>query len=214
MRFGCVGHGDSEETPCDVVILATGYKLTFPFISQDLISTTNNKVELFKYVFSPALTHPKTLAFISLIQPIGPIVPIGELQSRWFAQLMAGKRSLPSRQEMRADIAVKRQAMKRYYESERHTIQVDWLNFMDELAQQVGVKPNITKYFFTDKELWRALMFGPALPYQYRLEGPHSWSGAREALLSAEERIDSPLATKQPVVRDSRDKYKICLLYT
>jgi len=60
---------------------------------------------------------------------------------------------------------------KRYYNSARHTIQVDWLDFMDELAEQVGVKPNLVKYFFTDRELWKALMFNPAVPYQYRLEG-------------------------------------------
>ncbi|CAG2102730.1 unnamed protein product [Medioppia subpectinata] len=168
---GVIFAGESKEIPCDVVLMATGYKLKFPFISQDLIRTTNNKVELFKYVFPPDLKHPKTLAFISLVQPLGATLPIGEMQCRWFAQLMAGKRSLPTRQNMLADIAVKQHAMKRYYESERHTIQVDWLNFMDELAQHVGVKPNLLKYFFQDRELWRALMFGPALPYQYRLEG-------------------------------------------
>ncbi|CAG2103703.1 unnamed protein product [Medioppia subpectinata] len=193
---GVIFKGETEETPCDVVLLATGYSVSFPFISQDLIPTKNNKVELYKYVFAPELAHPKTLAFISLAQPIGALLPIGEMESRWFAQLMAGKQSLPTRQAMRADIDAKRRFMKRFYESDRHTIQVDWLDFMDELAQQVGVKPRLFKYFFTDPELWRALVFGPSLSYQYRLEGPHSWSGARDAILTVDERISSALKTK------------------
>ena len=123
-------------------------------------------------MFSPKLAHPKTLAFISLIQPIGAILPIGEMQSRWFAQLMANKLKLPDRQTMSAEIETKKQLIRqRYYNSDRHTIQVDWISFMDELAAQVGVKPPLLKYFFTDPELWRALMFGPSVPYQYRLEG-------------------------------------------
>ena len=72
---------------------------------------------------------------------------------------------------MVADIEAKQRFQKRFYESERHTIQVDWLNFMDELAVELGVKPNLFKYFVTDPELWSALFFGPSVPYQYRLEG-------------------------------------------
>ena len=72
--------------------------------------------------------------FISLAQPIGALLPIGEMQSRWFALLMANKLKLPTVQAMNKDIALKKKFMKRFYSSERHTIQVDWLPFMDELA--------------------------------------------------------------------------------
>jgi dimethylaniline monooxygenase (N-oxide forming) len=155
--------------------LATGYKISFPFVSQSLIPTDKNEVDLYKYVFSPKLKHPKTLAIISLIQPLGAILPVGELQSRWFALLMANKLKLPTVEKMNENIALKKKFAKRYYESERHTIQVDWIPFMDELATIVGVKPNLWKYFFTDHELWRALVFGPCVPYQYRLEGISSF---------------------------------------
>ncbi len=87
---------------------------------------------------------------------------------------MANKLKLPTVQKMNKDIALKKKLMKRYYESERHTIQVDWIPFMDELATVVGVKPNLWKYFTSDPELWRALVFGPSVTYQYRLEGIQS----------------------------------------
>ena len=115
---------------------------------------------------------------------------------------MANKVSLPDHKTMMRDVAKKRQEMaKRFYESERHTIQVDWIPYMDELTQQFGAKPNIMKYFFTDHKLWIALMFGPCLPYQYRLEGPHHWSGARDAILSVEERISAPLKTRHALTK-------------
>jgi dimethylaniline monooxygenase (N-oxide forming) len=50
---------------------------------------------------------------------------------------------LPRREDMWRDIRGKREAMAaRYVESPRHTIQVDWIPFMDELATQLGCKPD------------------------------------------------------------------------
>ena len=46
---GVVFEGEEEETPCDVVLLATGYKVVFPFISENLLTVIDNKV-LFRYV--------------------------------------------------------------------------------------------------------------------------------------------------------------------
>ena len=44
------------------------------------------------------------------------------------------------------DIKTKRDAMaKRYVESSRHTIQVDWVPFMDEIADMIGCQPNLGK---------------------------------------------------------------------
>ena len=80
---GLIFEGENEEIECDVVLLATGYKVVFPFISEELIPVKDNKVELYKWVFPPNLKHTKTLAFISLIQPVGALLPIGEQQSRW-----------------------------------------------------------------------------------------------------------------------------------
>jgi dimethylaniline monooxygenase (N-oxide forming) len=136
-----------------------------------LISTDKNQVQLYKYVFSPKLKHSKTWAFISLAQPLGSLLPIGELQSRWFALLMANKLKLSTVQKMNEDIEHKKKLMKRFYVSDRHTIQVDWIPFMDELATVVSVKPNLSKYFITNPKLWKALFFGLCVPYQYRLKG-------------------------------------------
>ena len=145
--------------------------MVFPFISETLVPVHKNKVRLYKWQFIPNISHPHTLCFLSLAQPIGALLPIGELQARWFALLMAGKLKLPSRAEMEADVKDKEKFQKRFYESERHTIQVDWVPFMDELAQEIGAYPPIWKYLFTDPKLFFTLMFGASAPYQYRLAG-------------------------------------------
>lgn len=196
---GVIFEGESEEFQCDVIIFATGYKVDFPFIDQSLVPVIDNKVDLYKYVFSPNLQpHPHTLGFIALAQPIGALFPIAEMHSRWYALVMSGKRALPSEATMRKDIEKKHKYLaKRYYGGPRNTLQVDWINYMDELAELVGCKPNVASYMFKDVKLWQALLFGPCFPYQYRLEGPHKWSGARRAILEAGKRIKAPLLTRE-----------------
>lgn len=195
---GVVFEGDSSEVKCDTVIFATGYKVEFPFISNQLVPVMENKVDLYKYVFSPKLQpFAHTLAFIALAQPIGALFPIAEMHSRWFARLISGKTVLPSEQKMNKDIEAKHKYLaSRYYGGPRNTLQVDWINYMDELAKLVGCKPNVSSYMFSDPKLWYALLFGPCFPYQYRLEGPHSWPGARDAILNAGFRIKAPLKTR------------------
>lgn len=45
---------------------------------------------------------------------------------------------------MYKDIATKQTLMRRrYVDSLRHTLQVDWIPYMDEIAEQIGCKPDI-----------------------------------------------------------------------
>jgi len=58
--------------------------------------------------------------------------------------LMQGETKLPSRIGMWEDIRRKQAAMSaRYNRSMRHTIQVDYIGFMDELADIIGCKPDL-----------------------------------------------------------------------
>ena len=49
---------------------------------------------------------------------------------------------------------------------------------------------------FKDPKLALRAFFGPFTPYQYRLEGPGKWEGAREACLTVMDRVDAPLNTR------------------
>ena len=55
-----------------------------------------------------------------------------------------------------------------------------------------------------DPELALKSFFGPCVPFQYRLEGPNSWSGAREATLTAMDRLRYPLQRGRALPANSK----------
>jgi dimethylaniline monooxygenase (N-oxide forming) len=119
---------DGSRVEADVVVYCTGYKITFPFFDEDFVSAPNNHIELFRRVFHPA--YPD-LAFVGLLQPLGAIMPLAEAQGQWLADYLKGEYALPSPEEMAADIQADQAAMrKRYVASKRHTIQVDFDDYL------------------------------------------------------------------------------------
>jgi len=118
---------DGSREPVDVFICATGYRIHFPFLDDDLVSTTGNQIPLYCKVVHP--DYPG-LYFIGLIQPLGAIMPLAELQAKWVAGILAGDIALPSREEMVRSITEDQAALTgRYVPSTRHTIQVDFFPY-------------------------------------------------------------------------------------
>ncbi|MFH4985030.1 hypothetical protein AB6A40_011739, partial [Gnathostoma spinigerum] len=103
------------------------------------------------------MNFKNTLAIIGLVQPAGSIMPISEMQCRVFCEVMARRCSLPTAMEMQEDIDKKKKQMaKEFICRRRHTIQVWYPTYMDELAKLIHVKPNIYKFWITDpKFAWR-----------------------------------------------------------
>ncbi|KAK6731298.1 hypothetical protein RB195_007645 [Necator americanus] len=180
----------SKAEDIDYVVLSTGYDITFPMVEDgQLIKVNKNQVELYKYMFPLDQPH-NTFAVIGLIQPLGSIMPVAEMQARVFFSVLSGESVLPSPSEMRKDVVNKRDKMrKQYVDSRRHTLQVDYIPFMDELAGIIGCQPRFFPLFFQDTSLAIATVFGPCAPYVYRITGPHHWEGARDAILNLPERV-------------------------
>ncbi|XP_062616301.1 flavin-containing monooxygenase 5-like [Saccostrea cucullata] len=204
------------EDNIDVVFLATGYIFGFPFLDKSVVEVKNNKVDLYKYMFPPDLEKP-TLACIGFIQPLGAIMPISEQQCRLFTRVVKGDVVLPSREEMWNNIRMKHDAMqKQFVHSPRHTIQVDYINFMDELSKLNGNYPYLGKLMLTDPKLAAMVFFGPVTPYQYRVMGPGKWDGARQAILTQMKRNDYPLATRPLGFSETKSQkssiWKLCLI--
>jgi dimethylaniline monooxygenase (N-oxide forming) len=78
----------------DIVILATGFKFSFPFLEDSVVRIENNFPYLHELVF-PVDLNPPTLAIIGLVQPFGALPPILEMQTRWAARVFSGKCQLP-----------------------------------------------------------------------------------------------------------------------
>jgi hypothetical protein len=130
-----VRFADGSVEKIDKIVYCTGYKISFPFLDHELLDPSgDNRVELYRRVVHPDLDG---LYFIGLIQPLGAIMPIAELQSEWVADLVQGEVTLPGRAEMVAEIAREQAAMrKRYVASKRHTIQVDFWPYLRQLRQE------------------------------------------------------------------------------
>lgn len=77
---------------------------------------------------------------------------------------------------------------------------------MDEIAVEIGVRPNIKVLFLKDPRFAWNVFFGPCTPYQYRLTGPGKWSGARKAVLTQWSRTLNPAKTR--VVQRFQSKTK------
>ena len=124
--------GSSEEV--DVVVYCTGYKISFPFFDEQLIAAPENRIELFWRVFHPDIPN---LFFIGLLQPLGAIMPLAEAQSEWVGDYLQGDYALPERAQTLADIGADQAAMRaRYVASKRHTIQVDYDDYLYALAKE------------------------------------------------------------------------------
>jgi dimethylaniline monooxygenase (N-oxide forming) len=125
---------DGSSVRADLVVYCTGYKVTFPFFDEDLIAAPGNDLPLFRRVFHPQVPD---VFFIGLLQPLGAIMPLAEAQSEWVCDHLAGRYALPGADELREDMERERRAMfKRYVASRRHTMQVDFDDYLAALRRE------------------------------------------------------------------------------
>ncbi|MCW2967711.1 MAG: NAD(P)/FAD-dependent oxidoreductase [Solirubrobacteraceae bacterium] len=119
-----VEFADGSRVEADLVVYCTGYRISFPFFDEDFVSAPENHIELFRRVFHPDLSD---VAFVALLQPLGAIMPLAEAQGQWLAAYLRGEYHLPPRQQLLDDIRRDQESLrKRYVASKRHTIQVDF----------------------------------------------------------------------------------------
>jgi cation diffusion facilitator CzcD-associated flavoprotein CzcO len=129
-----VRFADGTDVEAEAIVYCTGYNVRFPFLDDEVISTADNRVDLFHQVFSPDVPD---LAFIGLVQPFGALMPIAEAQSRWVADHLAGGYRLPSRDVMLAQIRREREARERQFvASPRHTMEIDFYAYLRGLRRE------------------------------------------------------------------------------
>ncbi|NXG69095.1 FMO4 monooxygenase, partial [Baryphthengus martii] len=200
--------GTTEEN-IDVVLFATGYIFSFPFLEESVRSLFDDNRSLYKRIFLPQLEKP-TLAFIGLVQLTGSVMVGAEMQARWVTGIFAGWNKLPPTSRMMAEVLKKKPPVKRS-PFERENLKMSFISYIDEIALCAGVKPSMPRLLLTDPRLALAIFFGPCTPYQYRLVGQGKWSGARNAILTQWQRTLKPLRTR--VVDDSSNGWHwMCLL--
>ncbi|MBC7956490.1 MAG: NAD(P)-binding domain-containing protein [Cytophagales bacterium] len=133
-----VAFDDGSTSPIDAIIYATGYRTRFPFIATSLFEVKDGPVSLYRRMLPPSLPG---LYFVGLVQPIGPTIPLVEIQARWVASVLAGETKLPDTRTMDAEIAQHhRHQAKRYLGSARYTLEVDFRDYAGQLRSDIQRK--------------------------------------------------------------------------
>ena len=126
---------DGTTEPFDTIIYATGYEIAYPFLPDEVFRVDNNEVALYRSVVPPDLP---SFYFLGLIQPLGAVMPLCELQAKWVAGLLDGTMALPDADAMRRSIRQTKEKMAaRYHDSPRHTIQVDFWEYVHQMEREM-----------------------------------------------------------------------------
>ncbi|MGH2509187.1 MAG: flavin-containing monooxygenase [Ktedonobacteraceae bacterium] len=126
---------DGSREQIDCIIYSTGYKVTFPFLKPEIVTVNNNDLPLFQRVLHPQY---RDLFFIGLLQPLGAIMPLAEVQSIWISKCLLGEYTPPTAQEMEQNIQQESAVMhKRYGNSPRHTMQVDFAPYVRGVYKEI-----------------------------------------------------------------------------
>ncbi|XP_056460111.1 dimethylaniline monooxygenase [N-oxide-forming] 2-like isoform X1 [Gadus chalcogrammus] len=191
---GLVFEDGTVEEDIDAVVFCTGYRAVFPFLPVSLSDGPGGELTLYKRVFPPSL-EPPTLAIMGLFRTKGPIMPIVEMQVRWALKVFTSSCHLATKERMLCVIDSERRI---FMESNPQdaALQVEYIPYLDSMAQEIGVRPNILCLFLTDPKLGLKVFLGPCTPYQYRLTGPGRWNGARQAVLTQWDRVEQPFRTR------------------
>ena len=196
-KHGVEFEDGSQVNAIDVVIIATGYTFSFPFLEESILKVDDYVAHLYKQVW-PTKLSPSTLAVIGLVQPFGPLPPVLEMQARWATQVFTGKCILPPSDKMIQSVAMLRDYVKEHSVTPlKDSIKIPYVHYIDELAKFIGCRPNLLKMFITDPKLWRRVVFEPATPPQWRLEGTGGWSGARQAIEHVQENTWYSVTTRK-----------------
>jgi cation diffusion facilitator CzcD-associated flavoprotein CzcO len=121
--------GTIEEV--DVIVFATGYRISFPFFDPAFVSAPGNVLSLYKRMFKPGIDD---MAFIGLGQAIPTIFPFAECQSKLAGRWLGGDWGLPTATDMAAEIRRdERRDVRHYADRPRHTMQLDYYVYEHDL---------------------------------------------------------------------------------
>lgn len=186
----------------DTIIFCTGYRVDFPYLQAETYQSQEhgvldpeptNSVDLYKLVVSPRFPN---LFFIGLVEVMGPLVPVAEIQARWATAILANRAKLPSVEMMYAYIwgfqrDIRRKVSRtssngsitdnaiQMVNSERHAITIRYLRYCDDILEDLRATPKfklllrkvISRKPSTGLRLMKSVYFGISSPAQYRLFG-------------------------------------------
>ena len=160
--------------PLDCLVMATGYSLDFPFLSDPCHRPPSNDVRrLFKHAFHPLAGH--SLCFVGFARPTTGAHPaMAEMTARYFAQLVSGRLFLPPEPLLSRMIdADEAYESALFVGSPDLRSLVNPPDYMDSIASLLGCSCNPLRYALSPCFFLR-LLTCTDLACRYRLLGPHA----------------------------------------
>ena len=87
---------DGSRVEADVIVYATGYTLSFPFLSEDVLGCEASELALYRYI---AHADHDDLFFVGCQRVTCSMWPLAEQQSLWIARRLTGEFALPDASE-------------------------------------------------------------------------------------------------------------------
>ena len=127
---------DGSREEIDAIVWATGYNVSFPFFDAPELTPVENRFPLFKRMVKPGFEN---LFFLALAQPLPTLVNFAEQQSKLAAAAIVGDYVFPSAAEMdRITAADEQTHMGHFYQTARHTMQLDFNTYVRDLMQEIA----------------------------------------------------------------------------
>ena len=138
-RYQKIDHCNAPSIILTAVINATGYRTSFPFLDPGLARQAlgdESRPALYRRMLSP--TCPG-LAFAGLVQPIGPTIPLVEIQARWLASLLSGAMAPASPEDQRHEIRRHHDIQRRtWLDSPRYALEVDYRSYARQMTRDMA----------------------------------------------------------------------------
>ncbi|MFF6787733.1 flavin-containing monooxygenase [Streptomyces filamentosus] len=125
---------DGTAEDVDVIVWATGYRVTVPFLGREWLGDDPEAMPLYQRVFH--LDDP-TLAFVGLMQSTGAALPVVEAQAALVAAHLGGRYALPSPERQRASVARAHAAAVRRWGDRRPMMRVDFDRYVAALPREI-----------------------------------------------------------------------------
>ncbi len=126
---------DGRVDEVDLIVWATGYRVSMPFLSSEWLGDDPEAMGLFQRVFH--LADP-SLAFVGLMQSTGAALPVVEAQGKLAAAYLSGRYALPSPQEQKRAVAAAHAAAVDRWGQKRPMMRIDYDDYTAALPKETA----------------------------------------------------------------------------
>ncbi|QDU95411.1 flavin-containing monooxygenase [Lignipirellula cremea] len=124
---------DGQEEPFDMVIYATGFRVSFPFIDKALLNDQGEGPSLGMYIFHPQYDN---LFVVGLIQPDSGLWGLADYQSQVIASTLVARRLAPEKAARIAEAASRQSPPAgKWLGSQRHRYEVEHFAYRQQLQR-------------------------------------------------------------------------------